>query len=278
MTGDAGSPPTDLDQSVTLPEGMTTAPAEVRERATTFIEAYVSESNASGVVVNLSGGLDSTVTATLAVEALGPESVYGLVLPSSKIDGATAQDAEEIAELLGIQHDTVHLQPLLTVMSELAPEGIDLHGDPIVRGNLTARLRMAFAYLAANAMERLVVGTTNRSELLLGYFTKYGDGAADFLPLGKWYKTEVRALAEELAVPVFILEKPPTAAFWPGQSDMNEIGSSYELIDATLYLWVEKELDPEAIASELDVETNVVERILHHYQTTGHKRGFPPTS
>ncbi|WP_246279860.1 NAD+ synthase [Natronomonas salina] len=249
---------------------------EVRERATTFIEAYVSESNASGVVVNLSGGLDSTVTATLTVEALGPESVYGLVLPSSKIDGATAQDAEEIAELLGIQYDTVHLQPLLTVMSELAPEEIDLHGDPIVRGNLTARLRMAFAYLAANAMERLVVGTTNRSELLLGYFTKYGDGATDFLPLGEYYKTEVRALAEELDVPEFIHEKPPTAAFWPGQSDINEIGSSYELIDATLFLRVEKDLDSEAITSELEVETNVVERILEHYHTTSHKREFPP--
>jgi NAD+ synthase len=252
-------------------------PAAACDRITAFVDDYVDEAGADGVVVNLSGGLDSTVTATLAVEALGPESVFGLILPGSKIAGASAQDAEAVADLLGIEHETLQIQPLLAQLGDVAPDRVDVHGNPVVRGNFVSRLRMALAYLAANDMDRLVAGTTNRSELLLGYFTKYGDGGADVLPIGDRYKTEVAELARELGVPEFVVEKQPTAGFWPGQTDAADLGDSYEVIDAVLALHVEAGLGPGAILAELDVDREVVERVLHHYESTAHKRAVPPT-
>jgi NAD+ synthase len=242
-----------------------------------FIQSHTADANADGVVVNLSGGLDSTVTAALAVEALGSDAVYGFVLPASKLGGTDARDAEAIAELLGIDHDTIHVQPLLAHLVDLVPSCINLHGNPVVRGNLTARLRMTFAYLAANDMGRLVAGTTNRSELLLGYFTKYGDGASDFLPLGDLYKTEVRALARELDVPEFIIKKQPTAGFWPEQTDRSDLGASYETLDAVLHRYVDTGCTPEELRSALDVDEERIERIIEHYEMAAHKRSVPPT-
>ncbi|TKX83404.1 NAD(+) synthase, partial [Halorubrum sp. SS5] len=162
-----------------------------------------------------SGGLDSTVTAALAVEALGADRVYGLILPCNKIGAQHARDAEALAEALGIDHDTAHLQPLFAQFGAVVPDRFDLHDEPVRSGNAVARLRMAVAYLAANATDRLVCGTANRSELLLGYLTKHGDGAADLFPLGHLYKTDVRTLASELDVPEFVVEKAPTAGFLP---------------------------------------------------------------
>lgn len=265
--------PADIDRTTSLES----TPSETRQQVTAFIETFVEAADAEGAIVNLSGGIDSTVTATLAVEALGADSVYGLVLPSSLFEGSTAQDAEAIAQLLDIHHETIHLQPLLSQMDELVPEQLAFHGNPIVRGNLVARTRMLFAYLAANTMNRLVVGTTNLSERYLGYFTKYGDGAADLLPIAHLYKTQVRALARELDTPEFVLEKSPTAGFWPGQSDTEDIGEPYEIIDAVLHLYVDEGLEPLVIQAELDIEMDAVECILRHYRTTDHKRTLSPT-
>lgn len=271
--GSAAQPSIELDREAIVES----TPVETRRQATAFIEACVDAADAEGAVVNLSGGLDSTVTATLAVEALGADAVYGLILPSSLFEGSTAQDAEAVARLLGIRHETVHLQPLLSQVGGLVPEHLEFHGDPITRGNLVARARMLFAYLAANSTNRLVVGTTNLSERYLGYFTKYGDGAADLFPIGHLYKTQVRALARELDVPEFVLEKSPTAGFWPGQSDTDDLGEPYDVIDAVLYLYVEAGLEPLVIQAELDVEMASIERILRHHRATGHKRTRPPT-
>lgn len=277
MSGGASSSPPDSGESPSHSPHETADPSAARERIATFVADYVDRANADGVVVNLSGGLDSTVTATLAVEALGADSVYGLVLPSSKLGGAGARDAEAVADLLGIDYDTLQVQPLLAQLADVAPSCVELHGDPVLRGNLVARLRMALAYLVANDSGRLVAGTTNRSELLLGYFTKYGDGAADLLPLGDRYKTEVGELAEELEVPEFVVEKPPTAGFWPGQTDERDLGVPYETIDAVLALHVEAGLDRPAVRAELDADPAAVDRIFDHYEATGHKRAFPPT-
>ena len=240
------------------------------------IETTVDAADADGVVVGLSGGLDSTTTATLAVEALGSERVYGLVLPSSKLGSKSAQDAETVADVLGIDHETIHLQPLLACFGDMVPGPVDLHGDPVVRGNLVARLRMSMLYLTANAMERLVVGTTNRSERLLGYFTKHGDGAADVLPLAHLYKTEVERLADALEVPPFIAEKPPTAGFYPGQSDRADFGAPYTTVDAVLKRLVEDDRTTDAIRSELGVDAAVVDRVKRHHEQTAHKRQWPP--
>jgi NAD+ synthase len=254
------------------------APAAERDRIRAFIDDAVAAANADGLVVNMSGGLDSTVTAALAVEALGDDRVYGLILPCNKIGAPHARDAEALADALGIDHDTVHLQPLFAQFGAVAPDRFDLHDEPIRSGNAIARLRMAMAYLAANATNRLVCGTTNRSERLLGYVTKHGDGAADLLPLGHLYKTDVRALAAELDVPEFVVEKPPTAGFLPGQRDADDLGAPYDAIDAVLRLGVDRGLDAEAIVERLhsEVDKETVGDLLARHRTTAHKRATPP--
>lgn len=257
-------------------------PVVERERVRTFVEASVATADADGVVVNMSGGLDSTVTAALAVEALGADRVYGLILPCNKIGAHHARDAEALADALGIEHDTVHLHSLFAQLGAVAPDRFDLHDEPILSGNAVARLRMTLAYLAANAMNRLVCGTANRSELLLGYFTKHGDGGADVHPIGHLYKTEVRALAAELDVPEFVVEKPPTAGFLPGQRDADDLGAPYDVIDRVLRLGVDRGLDAATIAERLsgedadtEVDEDTVDDLLARHRATDHKRSTP---
>lgn len=250
--------------------------ATMRRECVAFIRSTVRRAGTDGVVIGLNGGVDSTVTATLAVEALGAERVSGLVLPSSKIGSKSAQDAEAVADVLDIEAETVHLQPLLLSFGEIAPH-TDLHGDPIVRENLVDRIRMTMLYLAANATDRLVVGTITRSELLLGSFSEHGDGAADLLPLGGLYRTEVETLAESLEVPDFVIETPAAAGFYPGRSDSHDIEEPQLVIDAVLRRLVEAEDDPERIAAALDLDPEAVERIVRYHETTEHKRRFPQT-
>ena len=261
-------------------------PTVERDRVRSFIAERVGAAGAEGVVVNMSGGLDSTVTAALAVEALGADRVYGLILPCNKIGAPHARDAEALAEALGIEHDTVHLQPLFAQFGAVAPDRFELHDEPVRSGNAVARLRMAVAYLAANATDSLVCGTTNRSELLLGYLTKHGDGAADMLPLGHLYKTDVRALAAELDVPEFVVEKPPSAGFLPGQRDADDLGAPYEVVDPVLHLGVDRGLDPESVVERLagtdadaavDADRELVAALLGRHRATAHKRLPPPT-
>ena len=265
-------------------------PGDERERVRSFLESRVAAAGAEGVVVNMSGGLDSTVTAALAVEALGADRVYGLILPCNKVGAHHARDAEALADALGIDHDTVHLHSLFAQLGAVAPDRFDLHDEPVLSGNAVARLRMTLAYLAANATDRLVCGTANRSELLLGYFTKHGDGGADLHPIGHLYKTEVRSLASELDVPEFVVEKPPTAGFLQGQRDADDLGAPYEVIDRVLRLGVDRGLDAAAIAERLsdggegdvdtdeegDVDEETVAALLARHRATAHKRTTPP--
>lgn len=262
-----------------------------RDRIRSFVAERVDAPGADGVVVNMSGGLDSTVTAALAVEALGADRVYGLILPCNKIGAPHARDAEALAEALGIDHDTVHLQPLFAQFGAVAPDRFDLHDEPVRSGNAVARLRMAVAYLAANATNRLVCGTANRSELLLGYLTKHGDSAADLFPLGHLYKTDVRALADELDVPGFVVEKPPSAGFLPGQRDADDLGAPYAVVDPVLHLGVDRGLNSAAVVERIraerdtdspDAELDAVDRelvadLLGRHRATAHKRLPPPT-
>ena len=259
-------------------------PTAERDRVRSFIADRVDAAGAEGVVVNMSGGLDSTVTAALAVEALGADRVYGLILPCNKIGAPHARDAEALAEALGIDHDTIHLQPLFAQFGAVAPDRFDLHDEPVRSGNAVARLRMAVAYLAANATDSLVCGTANRSELLLGYLTKHGDGAADLFPLGHLYKTDVRALAAELEVPEFVVEKPPSAGFLPGQRDADDLGAPYEVVDPVLHLGVDRGLDPEAVVerlaaadADIDADRELVAELLGRHRATAHKR-LPPAT
>ncbi len=136
---------------------------------------------------------------------------------------------------------------------------------------------MALAYLAANATDRLVCGTTNRSERLLGYFTKHGDGAADLLPIGHLYKTDVRALAEVLDVPEFVVDKAPSAGFLAGQVDADDLGAPYGVVDSVLRLGVDERCDADTVARRLDVDEATVTDLLDRHAATAHKRGTSPT-
>jgi NAD+ synthase len=275
-------PGTDYDPTARLEdEAVESAPGDAvaiddpdaeLERAVSFVRETVSAADADGVVINMSGGLDSTVAAAIAVEALGSDRVYGLILPCNKIGAHHARDAEGLAEALGIDHDTVHLQPLLAQFGNVAPDRFGLHDEPTLVGNATARLRMTLAYLAANATGRLVCGTTNRSERLLGYLTKHGDGAADLLPLGHLYKTEVRALAETLEVPGFVLEKPPTAGLLVGQRDADDLGADYDVVDPVLRLAVDEGVEAGTVAARLGLGRETVDDLLERHRATEHKR------
>jgi NAD+ synthase len=183
---------------------------------------------ADGVVMGLSGGIDSTLVLALCVEALGKDKVLGIFMPESAdgVPGAIAKYADK----LGIRHETVPIGPIFDAYVR--------HGgipdDKKATGNLKARIRMNLLYSRSNAGGLVVMGTGNRSELLAGYFTKYGDGGVDFLPIGDLYKTHVRQLAAHMGVPEPIIAQPPSAGLWEGQTDEREMGITYDKLDRIL--------------------------------------------
>jgi NAD+ synthase len=250
--------------------------AAVREETVSFIRDTVTAAGAKGVVVGLSGGIDSTLAATLAVQALGSDRVLGLGLPVHG-DADNAQEAQTMAEGLGIEFREISLRPLVDVFEDHVAAAVAPTGGRREIGNVTARLRMAALYYAANARSLLVLGTANRSELLLGYFTKYGDGGADLFPLGDLYKTEVGALAQHVGVPRRIIAKEPTADLWSGQTDESELGARYETIDPVLRRVVDHSERVETAVEELDVDRETAERVAEMYVDTLHKRAVPPT-
>jgi len=248
----------------------------IRDEVVSFVTDSVTKANARGVVVGLSGGIDSTLTATLAVQALGSDRVLGLGLPAREPD-ENVQEARTMAEGLGIEFRECDLRPLVDLFEDhVAPEVAPTGGREAV-GNVVARLRMAALYYAANARSLLVLGTANRSELLLGYFTKFGDGAADLFPLGDLYKTEVRALASHIGVPRRIVTREPTADMWRDQTDADDLGARYETIDPILRRVVDRSERVATVVEALDVEAETTERVATMYVNSLHKRAVPPT-
>ena len=255
----------------------------VRDRITDDLRRTVADAGADGIVVAMSGGIDSTVTAALAVEALGSDRVLGLGLPCHKSDRTQVNEARTIADGLGMEFREIQLQPLLGAFEETI--GAEFESASIERpnernravGNVIARLRMCCAYYAANRGSRLVVGTANRSELLLGYFTKYGDGAEDTYPIGDLYKTEVWALAKRLGVPRRIISKTPTAGFWATQTDAGELGAPYDVIDPLLYRLVDEGESLEEAVDALGIEPDLAREIVSLFAETAHKRTTPHT-
>ena len=193
-----------------------------------WIKSELRESKARGIVFGLSGGIDSSVVAALLKEALGAKRVLALLLPCHSHPG-DSEDAMRVARQLGLQTKTIDLtKPYDALVSILPP------GRKLALANLRPRLRMMVLYYFANKLNYLVCGTGNKSELMAGYFTKYGDGGVDILPLADVYKKEVRRLAEELHIPKRIIDKPPTAGLWPGQTDEGEMGIMYDELDDIL--------------------------------------------
>ena len=206
-------------------------------RITDWIREKAKEADAEGVVVGMSGGLDSSVVAVLCKKAF-PDTTLGLILPCFSLK-EDVEHARMVAKKFEIETKEIDLSNIFkSFLNTLEAREYDVEGKKsemdIPVANLKPRLRMICLYYFANKLNYLVVGTGNKSELSVGYFTKYGDGAVDILPLGDLLKTEERELAQELDIPEAIIDKVPSAGLWEGQTDESELGMSYEELDKTL--------------------------------------------
>jgi len=236
---------------------------------------YFKGAGFENAVVGLSGGLDSSTTAYLAAEALGEQHVFGVMLPSAATRPIDMEHALLVTRNLGIDHYRFNISDLShSLSSRLHGHGL-LPQTDLSNGNMTARLRGIVLYNIAARRRALVLGTGDRSELLLGYFTKYGDGACDLLPLGSLYKTEVRKLAEALGVPRAIIAKPSSPSLWSGQTAESELGASYEKIDGILRLLFDGRMKPAAAAKKVS-DRALLERVLLFHGRSRHKRQMPP--
>ena len=200
---------------------------KIAERISSWIRDRVEEAGAEGVVLGMSGGIDSSVTAVLAKKGLG-DGVLGVIMPCHS-DPTDVEHARRVAAQFGIETEYVDLTPVFDCLLEALPPG-----DRVAVGNLKPRLRMATLYYFANSRHYLVMGTGNKSEIMVGYTTKYGDSGVDILPLGDMLKTQVQKLARELGIPEEVIVKPPSAGLWEGQTDEGEMGISYDELDEIL--------------------------------------------
>ena len=260
---------------------------EIKNIITTFIRDEVKKTGLNNVVIGLSGGVDSSVVATLAVEALGKDRVYGVLMPSSEstiLKSENFKDALELAKSLDI------ITFVIPVSDMLNTEGIhkltmDSYMDNMDEfklrcGNIKARTRMIILYDLAMQLEAIVLGTTNKIELLLGYLTKYGDGGVDIEPIVDIYKTEVFRLARYINVSENIVNKPPSAELWDGQTDEDELGMKYSEIDQVLWWLIEEEYDARKLEKELDILTSIkdktiIKKILNIMSKNYHKTCMP---
>lgn len=241
-----------------------------RKILTEFIRTELSRAGFSRAVVNLSGGLDSAVVCLLAAEALGPENVLALRLPYKTSSPDSLEHAQMIIEQSGVQARTISITDMAEPLISLEPDM-----SPVRKGNILARLRMIVAYDQSEAFRGLVIGTGNKTEILLGYTTLYGDSACAINPIGDLYKTQVRQLGRALGVPEVILAKPPSADLWVGQTDEGELGFTYAEVDKLLYLLVDQRYRPEECIAAGFSEA-FVRAVLERVRRNQFKRMLPP--
>ena len=199
----------------------------------------------NSIVLGLSGGIDSAVVCELAVRALGPDNVLALKMPYASSSPDSLEHAELMIRKLGIRAEEVSITPVVDAFFSTVPSGQLLR-----RGNIMARTRMVFLYDVSARDGRLVAGTSNKTELLLGYGTMFGDMASAVNPIGDLYKTQIRGLARHLGIPEELIVKVPSADLWEGQSDEDDLGFSYEAVDLLLFMMLEKRMDKQAVLNE----------------------------
>jgi len=248
-----------------------TLPSHARDTIAQFLRAHALGAGLEGVLVGLSGGIDSALVARLAVDALGPEHVLGVLNPDLPYPDSLRAETEQYAQQLGIETRTVPIEPVEAAYRAVLPELT----DRVALGNIKARIRMTIWHAIARERHRLVAGTGNKSELLLGYFTKYGDGGVDLLPIGDLYKTDVRTLARELQLPEVIQARPPSAGLWEGQTDEAELGISYADVDQIL-LGLEQLRTESEIATITGLAPARVHEVAERVIRFRHKRRPPP--
>lgn len=255
-----------------------------------FVKDIIDSSGTQGVIIGLSGGIDSALVAALCTRALGREKVLGLFCyESERIPDLNTNtdfsDVSRLADDLGIEFLIIDMSPVLNAAGTTIAHAHALGGEAVripgsetdlCKGNLRARMRMSVLYYYANRLNFLVAGTANRTELLTGYYTKYGDGGVDINPVGDLYKTEVRQLARYLGIPKSILEKTPSAGFWEGQSDEADLGISYDDLDKFLRLTVDENKDRETVLRETGMDGELYASLTARLRSGTHKRNIPP--
>ncbi|MBN2385908.1 MAG: NAD+ synthase [Anaerolineales bacterium] len=237
---------------------------------TGFIKTEITRAGFTRAVVNLSGGLDSTVACMLAAEALGPDNILALRLPYRTSSADSLEHAQMVIDQTRIRSLTIAITEMVDPLIAREPEM-----SSIRKGNLMARGRMIVAYDQSEAFGGLVVGTSNKTEILLGYSTLYGDSACALNPIGDLYKTQVRQLARAIGVPEAIIAKPPSADLWAGQSDEGELGFTYDEVDKLLFLLVDQRYSPLECV-EAGFAADFVDRVVARVRRNHFKRVLPP--
>jgi len=236
-----------------------------------FIKKYFEETKTKKLIIGLSGGIDSSTTLKLAVDAVGPDNVLALVMPHYGItEKADIEDAYMVADKFGVECITIELADVCGLIKQKLVPYVDVGTKPY--GNIIARTRMITLYAFSNSMNGIVLGTSDKSEKLIGYFTKWGDAAADIFPIVDLYKTQVRIIAKELGVPDKIIAKPSSPGLWRGHKAEEEIGMSYDRIDSILYALVELNILPDDLKKIGGVLPSEVDRIIELMQMSMHKR------
>jgi len=244
-------------------------PSDTLEIVSNFIRTRVSDANSNGVVLGLSGGIDSAVTLCLAVNALGSDRVTGLIMPFTVTKSVDL--AANHAKTLSVSTKIININDIVSSYKSQS----SLFSEQLSEGNLHSRIRMSLLYGAGFSSNRLVIGTSNKSELLIGYWTKWGDGGTDFLPIGDLYKSQVFKLGKILKIPSEILDRKPTAELWPDQTDEEEFGFSYRELDNVL-VELEKFNSISQISEKTGISIEKIDKIRGLIRTSIHKRVFPP--
>ncbi len=235
-----------------------------------FITGKLNQSGLSGYVLGLSGGIDSAVSLALAVKAIGPEKVLGVMLPYKSSSKESLIDAQRMVDLLKIESRTIEISQMIdSYFGEIT------NGLKIRAGNKMARERMSILFDISQETGRMVLGTGNRTEICLGYTTWYGDSACSINPLGELYKNEIREMAIELNIPQEIIDKAPSADLWEGQTDEHEIGVTYENIDGLLKLIIDQGINSMAKLIEAGFDQSDISQVISLINRNSYKRRMP---
>lgn len=241
-----------------------------RNILTGFVKSEITRVGFTRAVVGLSGGIDSALSCVLAVEALGPENVLAVRMPYRASSRDSLDHAQLLIDQLKVQSETIEITDMIEPLIQRDPEM-----SKIRKGNIMARARMIVLYDQSEVFKGLVVGTSNKTEILLGYSTLFGDSACAFNPIGDLYKTQVRQLSRALNIPAPIVDKPPSADLWEGQTDESELGFTYEEVDKLLYLLVDQRYSPQEVV-EAGFDEKFVNAVVTRIRRNQFKRMQPP--